>query len=120
MTEREHADHSHGIRINIDGVTESEKLSALTVGQFVELLFQVNSQLSPARLTPDSKALSETIEAVRAIIAEHKNNASTAEIVHLAQDEILKRIPGIIHQAQTRKPNDGGPSPFAKGLRPKG
>jgi hypothetical protein len=120
MTEPERSDHIHGIRVKIDGVAESDKLSTLTVGQFIELLFQVSSQTRHASFTPDSQALSETIGAVRAIIADRKDSTPIEEVVRKAQEEILKRMPGIVHQGRTRKPNDGGPSPFAKSSPSKG
>jgi hypothetical protein len=99
------------VDIDIPGTTSKTKVSELTIGQLVNVLVQVHTQLPIQRGMPDPKIISEAMAEI------HRQIASPDAAFRQVQAAVLKQIPNILKQGNYA-PKDGGPSPHAKGRAP--
>jgi len=99
------------VDVDIPGTTSKTKVGELTIGQLVNILVQVHTQLPIQRGMPDPKVISEAMAEI------HRQIVSPDAAFRQTQAAILKQIPHILKQGNYA-PKDGGPSPHAKGRAP--
>ncbi|HXZ02406.1 MAG TPA: hypothetical protein VEI03_20590 [Stellaceae bacterium] len=98
------------VDIDIPKVTAKTKVSSLTVGQLVELLVQVHTQLPIQRGMPSPKVVNDAIKQVHQLIL------SPDSAFRGMQMAVLKEIPNIRSKGPWA-PKDGGPAPNAGDAR---
>jgi hypothetical protein len=92
------------IRIKIPNVSSRTKVADLRVGQLVDLMVQVHSQLPIQRGMPSAKVLNDALNQV------HKMVKSPDTAFRRTQMAILKAMPKILHDGPWA-PKDAGPAP---------
>jgi hypothetical protein len=94
------------VTVEIPGVTADTPVSDLNVGQLIELMVQVHTQLPIQRGMPDPTIVSEAIAEV------HRQIASPDTAFRQVQAAILKEVPNVMREGPWA-PKDGGLSPHA-------
>jgi hypothetical protein len=96
------------VTVEIPGVTADTPVGDLKVGQLIDLLVQVHTQLPIQRGMPPPEVISEAIAEV------HRQIASPDAAFRQVQAAILKEVPNVMREGPWAR-KDGGPSPHARG-----
>jgi hypothetical protein len=94
------------VDIDVSGVTHKTRVGDLTVGQLVEILVQVHTQLPVQRGMPSPKVISDAMAAIHQLII------SPDEPFKKVQAAILKQMPNILREGPYAR-KDGGRAPLA-------
>jgi hypothetical protein len=100
------------ISFNIPNVTQGTKVSELTVGQLIELLFQINPKLPLERKMPDPQTLQAAFKEVHDVLSQQNGDSGIQDLIRQMQQGILEKAPDLARQTAAA-PKDGGPGPHA-------